>query len=41
MKYERPEMEIIILNCVPITQLSTEGETSTVPGVTVPDNGIF
>ena len=41
MKYERPEMEIMILDCVPFTQLSTEGETSTVPGVTVPDNGIF
>ena len=41
MKYERPEMEIMILNCVPITQLSTEDVTSTVPGEKVPNNGIF
>lgn len=34
MKYERPEMEIMILDCVPITQVSTvEGESTTVPGV--------
>ena len=34
MKYERPEMEIVILDCVPITQVSTvEGETIKVPGV--------
>ena len=38
MKYERPEMEIMILDCVPITQISTvEGETVTVPGVNVGD----
>ena len=34
MKYERPEMEIIKLNYVPITRLSTvEGTTTTVPDV--------
>ena len=34
MKYVKPEMEIIKLDCVPITQVSTvEGETTTVPGV--------
>ena len=34
MKYVKPEMEIMKLDCVPITQVSTvEGETTTVPGV--------
>lgn len=38
MKYVEPEMEIIELNCVPITQVSTvEGETDTVPSVNVGD----
>ena len=34
MKYVKPEMEIIKLDCVPITQVSTvEGETTEVPGI--------
>lgn len=41
MKYERPEMEIMILDCVPITQLSTGDVTSTVPGQSVPNGGVF
>ena len=41
MKYVKPEMEIIKLDSVPITQLSTGDVTSTVPDEKVPNNGIF
>ena len=38
MKYVKPEIEIMQLDCLPITQVSTvEGETPTVPGVDVGD----
>lgn len=38
MKYERPEMEIMILDCVPITQVSVvPGATVDVPSVDASD----